>query len=166
MLRREIEDIGEWVGSLVVNSYFSITRNRSLAMIFLNPSLEPYDQYQSVLFEIEINTRCKCRPYADISHLSQYPDESEILFTISIQFRIIDSTYDYHEKLWTVKLKLMTDDGIKNEKYFEKRTLDPAVKLFCHAKHQCQIEKNWDEGLINYNSVLQIWLDNLHHTES
>jgi len=130
MLRREIEDIGERAGSLIVNRYFSIIRNRSLVMIFLNPSLEPYDQYQSVLFEIEINTRCKCRPYADISYLSQYPDESKILFTIGIQFRIIDSTYDYHKKLWTVKLKLMTDKGIKNEKYFEKRNIGSSSQTF------------------------------------
>jgi hypothetical protein len=76
MLRREIEDIGEWAGSLVVNSCFSTTLDRSLAGMFLDPSLEPYNQYQSVLFEIEIDTRYKCRPYANISHLSQFPEET------------------------------------------------------------------------------------------
>jgi hypothetical protein len=68
--------------------------------MLLNPSLKYYDQYQSILFEIEIDTRYKCRSYANISHLSQFPDESEILFTIGTQFRIIDSIYDYDENLW------------------------------------------------------------------
>jgi len=130
MLRREIEYIGEWTGSLVVNSCFSTTLDRSLAVMFLDPSLEPYNQYQSVLFEIEIDTRYKCRPYANISHLSRFPDESEILFTIGTAFRIIDSRYDYKGKFWIVKLKLMTDENIKNEKYFEKRTLkNCAIRL-------------------------------------
>jgi len=106
MLRSEIENIGEWAGSLVVNSYFSTTLDRSYAVMLLNPSLKYYDQYQSILFEIEIDTRYKCRSYANISHLSQFPDESEILFTIGTQFRIID---------------------MKNEKNFERRTL----KKFC-----------------------------------
>ncbi len=203
MLRSEIEDIGEWAGSLVVNSCFSTTLNRSFAMIFLDQALEHYDQYLSVLFEIEIDTRSKCRPYANISHLSQFPDESEILFTIGTQFRIIDSTYNYEQKLWTVRLRLMMDEGIKHEKYFEKRTvkncavrlhsndfdgycsledryhiLDTLTELFpsekwvfqavrysCQAKHQCEIQKNLDEGLVTYNSALQIWLDHLDHTE-
>jgi hypothetical protein len=108
MLRSEIEDIVEWAGSLVVNSYFSTTLDRSYAVMLLNPSLKYYDQYQSVLFEIEIDTRYKCRPYANISHLSQFSDESEILFTIGTQFRIIDSIYDYDENLWTVKLIMIS----------------------------------------------------------
>jgi hypothetical protein len=128
--RSEIDDIGEWADSLVVNSYFSTTLNRSSAIACLNPSLEYYDQSQSVLFEIEIDTRYKCPLYANISNLSPFPKESEILFTIGTQFHIIDSIYNYDEKIWIVKLKLMNDKNMKNEKYFEKQTLkNCAIRL-------------------------------------
>lgn len=146
MLRSEVEDIHEAAGSLVVNSYFSTTLDRNLAMIYLNPNYEPWDPFQAVLFQIEIDNSIqymRTRPYANISHISQFPTESEILFLIGTQFHIIDSTYNYEEKIWIARLKLMRDENLKNENYFKRKTLKNCIVELNGSSFRCDLEKQY-----------------------
>ncbi|CAF1421683.1 unnamed protein product, partial [Didymodactylos carnosus] len=71
--------------SIVNNCFFSTTIDRSIALLYTKPS-QPDDEVQSVLFEIEIDVRRESRPYANISGLSNFPDECEILFMITTRF--------------------------------------------------------------------------------
>ena len=70
-------------------SFFSTSLDRSIASFLLHPSTNLSDQFHTVLFQIDINLRTDCRPFADISHRSQFSNENEILFTIGAQFRVI-----------------------------------------------------------------------------
>jgi hypothetical protein len=40
-----------------------------------------------------------------------------------------------------------------------------VVKLSCQANYQCEREEKYNEGFTNYNSTVQIWLDNVNNTE-
>ncbi|CAF0849017.1 unnamed protein product [Didymodactylos carnosus] len=133
MSRNEIQQL-KYNGYILNNSFLSTTFERSLASVFLNSSAEPEDEFQNILFEIEIDIREKSRPYADISNLSQFANESEILFMIGTEFHIDDMSYDENEKTWIVRLKLTHDDDgdkkcNKNFESITKRTLMDCVNL-------------------------------------
>jgi tetratricopeptide (TPR) repeat protein len=40
-----------------------------------------------------------------------------------------------------------------------------VVKLSCQANYPCKREEKYNEGFTNYNSTVQIWLDNVNNTE-
>ncbi|CAF3375458.1 unnamed protein product [Rotaria socialis] len=137
--RDEINKIKECdydtASSIVNNSFFSATTNRDLALLFTNQS-QPDDEIQCVLFEIEIDARLKSRSYADITALSNFPDESEILFMITTYFEIEpdDVKYDDDKKIWIVKLNLANDDHVKDDREFKsvskRKTLKNCVSIF------------------------------------
>lgn len=97
------------------NSFFSSSTDRSLSLGFLVLSSSSID-LERVLFEIEIDYRTVCGPFADISQLSFYSEEQETLFMTNTRF-LLES---YHQeelnvvdgppvRYWLVKLKLLSD---------------------------------------------------------
>ncbi|CAF4749625.1 unnamed protein product, partial [Rotaria sp. Silwood2] len=65
------------------NSFLSTSLNRQLALFFINSLIKPDNQYQNVLFELDIDVRQQLStPFANISSLSYFPEESEVLFMI------------------------------------------------------------------------------------
>ncbi|CAF1280748.1 unnamed protein product [Adineta ricciae] len=91
---------------LAANSLFSTTLDRQVAMFMLESlsSARHEKELESVLFLIELDVRMTSRPYANISHLSNFPEESEVLFSIGTEFEIID--VNYNENVWIVDLRL------------------------------------------------------------
>ncbi|CAF0945508.1 unnamed protein product [Didymodactylos carnosus] len=86
--------------TIVNNSFFSTSDDRSVALFFLNQESKLEDEFQSVLFEVEMDMREMSRPYECISDLSIMPDEREVLLMIGIQFLVqkSDLLYDENEK--------------------------------------------------------------------
>lgn len=118
-------------GNIVINSFFSTTADRSVALFFLDAMAQPDSEFQRVLIEIDIPTtteesepdkqnqnRIRSRPFADISHLSSIADESEILFMIGTLFIILYHGYNEEENLWTLKLALNYDNQVKFDEHF------------------------------------------------
>jgi hypothetical protein len=110
--RSEIDHIKNEVApyDLLVNkSFFSTTLNRNTALIYVDPGAELTDNIQNVLFEIEVDLNTKSSyPFTDISHLSQFPIESEVLFMIGTTFKINKNEINFKadENLWSIKLTL------------------------------------------------------------
>ena len=69
---------------IIINSFTSTSLNRDLALFYLNQSARPEDQLQSILFEIELDTRDRSLPFGDISHLSQFASENELQYCSNI----------------------------------------------------------------------------------
>ncbi|CAF0824845.1 unnamed protein product [Didymodactylos carnosus] len=94
------------------NSFLSTSLDRNLALFFLSlgGTHRDDDELQSVLFEIEIDLRGRSQPFADISHLSQFPSESEVLFMIGNMFNLTDFAYDVSLNIWIAKLQLVYHD--------------------------------------------------------
>ena len=109
MWRDEIQQIREGYNKIVNWCFLSTTYDCSLASIYLNDLVQPEDRVQNVLFEIEIDCTKMSYPYGDITHLSHFPNEREILFMVGSVFRIIDITYDEIQRAWLLKLELEED---------------------------------------------------------
>ncbi|CAF1624777.1 unnamed protein product [Rotaria sp. Silwood1] len=114
------------------NAFFSTTMDRSLALFYTGPG-ELTDEFQSVLFEIELNVHDESYlPFADISHLSSFPNESEILFMIGTQFMLSTVNdqldYDNTERIWKIKLKVRSNDRIQDLKNLQSSTQRKTLK--------------------------------------
>ena len=110
MWNEEIQDIQNSYNKIVNWCLFSTTCNRDLTNIYINDSIQPTDRIQNVLFEIKVDCRKNSYPYADVSHLSDFPSESEILFMIGTTFHVTDDiVYNESEKRWLIKLELEED---------------------------------------------------------
>jgi len=120
---------------LVNKSFFSTTLNRNTALIYVDPRAELSDNIQNILFEIEIDLNTKSSyPFTDISHLSQFPMESEILFMIGTTFKINTNEINFKEdeNLWPIKLTLTSSyrDYEPNLKTTgDKRALKDCINL-------------------------------------
>jgi tetratricopeptide (TPR) repeat protein len=87
-----------------INSFFSTSKDKQVALIFS----ESIDNKISVLFEIESDI-CSVvsRPFADVTNLSLFFYEEEILFMTSAVFKIMSVHYDDEiDHIWIIKLIL------------------------------------------------------------
>jgi tetratricopeptide (TPR) repeat protein len=94
---------------LVNKSFFSTTLNRNTALIYLDDQAKLTDSIQNVLFEIEVDLNTKSSyPFTDISHLSQFSIESEVLVMIGTTFKVNNNEINFKadENLWPIKLTL------------------------------------------------------------
>ncbi len=128
---------------IINNSLLSTTLNRSLALIRINPNLDPtdIDSEQAVLFEIDVTMgrededSCHRRPFAAISHLSQFNSEEEIIFMIGTSFYFDPKAIQYDEKdhVWIFKLELDNYNFEIYENDFDcickRRTLKRCINL-------------------------------------
>ncbi|CAF3458461.1 unnamed protein product [Rotaria socialis] len=95
---------------ITFNNFLSTSTNRQIATIFADSSAATLLAH--IILEFEIDTRLpdtKC--YADISKLSYFQNENEILIRLGSIFRIDDVKYDEHEQLWIAKLRLCSEDS-------------------------------------------------------
>ena len=66
--------------------------------------------WERVLFEIDADPQInKTKPFADISQLSYFPNENEILFIAGTIFRI-EKIFRDENQLWIVEMTLCSDD--------------------------------------------------------
>ncbi|CAF1498591.1 unnamed protein product [Rotaria sordida] len=111
-------------GFLSVNSFFSTSANKQVALMFTGNSSSNSLNVESVLFEISIEIE-KCRqPIADIRYMSYMKEEDEILFSMATVFRIKSVQRLHSEDFWTVRLVMNGEEdkelnklanSIKNE---------------------------------------------------
>jgi tetratricopeptide (TPR) repeat protein len=128
----EITDLREGYKWIVNNSFFSTSLDRSVALSFLNRTLSPNNsEFQNVLFEIEIDVRQPSpRPYAGVSHLSEFANETEIIFMYGTEFKRGNAFYDDNENIWIVKLELIHNKGDIDLKSAKRRkTLCECIQL-------------------------------------
>ena len=106
------------------NSLFSSSTDRDMALGFLLSS--PIERgLERVLFEIEVDYRKVCPPFADISQLSYYGNEQETLFMSTVRFQLgsrheeVDLDAESSTSYWLMKLKLLSDDDIHSIRELE-----------------------------------------------
>jgi len=88
-----------------INSFFSTSTNPHQALSFLNSSIITNDLCR-ILFVIHADPRVvKSKPFADISSLSDFGNESEVLFMMGSIFRLIKI-----EEIITIYMELCGDD--------------------------------------------------------
>ncbi|UJR24269.1 hypothetical protein I4U23_027236 [Adineta vaga] len=94
-----------------INSFFSTTLNRDVALFFLGDPDDTNKNYQRILFEIDADPNIEgIKPFANITLLSYYPDEEEVLLMIGSIFRLIHMDYYEDKKIWIIQMKLCSDN--------------------------------------------------------
>lgn len=89
MSRKEFHSFEQLIGRCIsISTFFSTTTSLQIALFFAN-SIPTDDENLSVIFCIEANhSAMDVRPYANISQLSRYNDEEEVLFAMGSLFLI------------------------------------------------------------------------------
>ncbi|CAF1221866.1 unnamed protein product [Didymodactylos carnosus] len=109
LARSELEQLR--IGSLVsTNGFLSTSRRCDVAALFAGSNVHREDPYQCVMFEVEIQPNVSAEAvFADISALSEIPDESEVLFDLGTLFEITDLHLDTIHEVWHIHLRLSAE---------------------------------------------------------
>ncbi|CAF0869022.1 unnamed protein product [Rotaria sp. Silwood1] len=100
-----------------VNSLLSTTFNRELALMYLDSSNND-NMLQKVLFEIDADP-CQdgIKPFVDLSKISIFPEEEEILMMLGSVFRVIDISHD-DSNIWHIQMNLCSENDCDLQKIF------------------------------------------------
>jgi tetratricopeptide (TPR) repeat protein len=116
----ELDILRQSINELIsINSFFSTSIDRHKAVGFLNGS-GIINGLHRVLFVIDADPRVvTSKPCADISSLSDFCNECEVLFMIGCVFRLVDIRRDDHGQIWIIQMKLCGDDEHGLKKLFD-----------------------------------------------
>ena len=108
MIKDEVEMLKKSKGEFIsVNSFFSTSLDRELALFFITGS-DASDDFERVLFEIDTDPHIgNIKPFSDITSYSYFPDEAEVLFMIGSVFKLVHIYYN-QDGIWIVRMKLST----------------------------------------------------------
>lgn len=113
------------IGALIsTNGFLSTTRNKQLALQFALKSSKRTVDVSPVLFIIQVDRSLKDVIYADISSLSAFPDEEEVLFDLGCAFKITEVAFDSTENIWIIRMSSTTEARDIVETYIEENRRD------------------------------------------
>lgn len=111
-----LEDIPGQLISL--NGFVSTSRSQQKAMLFIRNCSQP--DFKRVLFEIELDTtNTNSVPFADISELSKYPGEKEVLLSIGSIFFVQSVAWNEDLQVYVIQLTLAQNDQINVIQYIQ-----------------------------------------------
>jgi tetratricopeptide (TPR) repeat protein len=106
----ELELMKNSVGDyLSMNSFLSTSRQRSTAIDFAR-LVSTEDSNEPVLFEIEINPKHNTKAFADVSKMSYYENEGEVLIMLGALFHIEKIVEDKKNGIWMARISLASED--------------------------------------------------------
>ena len=114
-LQRLKDSVGEFIS---INSFFFASLDRRLALFCIADSTI-YDDFERILFEIHADPRLDgVKPFANITSLSYFREEEEVLFMVGSIFRLTDIWFD-ESRPWTIRMKLCSDNDHDLKSTFE-----------------------------------------------
>jgi tetratricopeptide (TPR) repeat protein len=103
-----------------LNGFISTSLEEDIAKKFCFGRQKEIEDYEPVLFEIEIDlTNEQSVAFADISHISQFPEEEEILISIGSIFRIESVEFDEIKQFYRIHLLLSPYEQLTVNHYIE-----------------------------------------------
>ncbi|UJR19772.1 hypothetical protein I4U23_022906 [Adineta vaga] len=122
----ELKYLQKHIGHTIsMNSFLSTSRDRDMALIYTESIDKTDPSLTSVLFVIDCDTRrVDTKPFADISHLSCFGGEKEILFMLGSVFRVDEIHKNQTNDLWTIEMTLCGKDDYDFENLFQSRRYD------------------------------------------
>ncbi|CAF4597107.1 unnamed protein product, partial [Rotaria sp. Silwood2] len=155
MVSNELQLLKENINGLVsMNTFVSTSMDKEVAEIYAGDgSRRP--QFESVLFEINIDMTILTKPLANIQEHSYFKDENEILLPVGSQFQIM-SIENINNNIWYIHLISVneTDTKIKKLNYYLKDAIgdEPTMKKFIYI-----LELMGDVAIVErYKTFLQI----------
>ncbi|CAF1375814.1 unnamed protein product, partial [Adineta ricciae] len=92
-----------------LTSFLSTSLNRRLALSFLPPESAVTGGHVRVLIEINLNTKYNSKPFGNISHLSEFSEEDEVLMMIGTFLRARRTYYSEEDKMIKAIMTLEND---------------------------------------------------------
>lgn len=108
----QLKTLQSLVGQIIMTKRFmSTTGDKSTALFYAAPSHPQSLKSQSLLIEISVDMAVLDIIVADIAHLSQFPDEKEVLFDIGVKFRVESLEYDTSHSMWHCQLVAVSSES-------------------------------------------------------
>ena len=106
----ELDSLKQYIGQFIsVNSFFSTTFEREIALFYMGAGTPP-DGLQRALFEIHADPQMvTTKPFADISSMSHFGNESEVLFMLGSIFQLNEINLDDNQ-VWIIRMTLWDDE--------------------------------------------------------
>jgi tetratricopeptide (TPR) repeat protein len=102
---QELKVLEKFVDSAIVTkSFMSTSWDIKVALAFAGISQSQSDESQPLLIELKVDFDSPSVIAADISSLSKFLDEREVLFDIGTKFRVETLTFDSSYKIWICQL--------------------------------------------------------------
>ncbi len=116
----ELDTLRRSIGDFIsINSFFSTSLNRHKALRFVN-SCDISNGLHRVLFVIDANPHVvTSKPFADISSMSDFGNECEVLFMIGCIFRLTNIHRNNNEQIWEIRIELCGDNQHALKKLFD-----------------------------------------------
>jgi tetratricopeptide (TPR) repeat protein len=161
LTKDEIDKYQLNIGSLIsTNGFLSTSRDYNLALQFALKTSKRSTDVLPTLFIIEADLRIDHVVFADISSLSVYPDEQEILFDIGCAFKINEIYFDTETNVWIIKMNL-TNEGRQiietyieaNRREMEKGNIFLIFGLLLTEMGQYDHAQIYFENLLSSNTV-------------
>ncbi|CAF0885977.1 unnamed protein product [Rotaria sordida] len=129
-------NIGEF---LSMNSFLSTSRDRSTALRFAwrTPLT---DGIQRIVFEIEIDPRLQTKAFSDITKISYFQEENELLIMLGALFRIEKVIEDKNDRIWVARVSLASEDDFHLKETFAhmKETIGDDTDLHSLDTHSIE----------------------------
>jgi hypothetical protein len=124
MSKKEVQQLKNSTGQLIsMNSFFSTTFDREVAIMFSGDTGTANNDYQPVLFEIQADPQIDgIKPFADITHFSYINDEEEVLMMLGSIFRLVRIRYE--GQLCVIQLVLCSENGHDVKPIFDQMKID------------------------------------------
>ncbi|CAF4971693.1 unnamed protein product [Rotaria sp. Silwood1] len=134
MSKEELNVLKDSIGKLIsVNSFLSTSSKYEVASLY-SGSFATDDTLEKVLFEIDADpNQIGVKPFADISEISCFKEEDEILMMVGSVFRL-NKIYLGDDKIWHIEMTLCSDNVLQTTfDYMKKRYDSMNNKLLLFA---------------------------------
>jgi tetratricopeptide (TPR) repeat protein len=140
MSKEEVEILRKSIGEYIsMNSFLSTSINREEAQSFLFSS-DPSDDIEQVFFKIDADPRLEnIKPFSNITRLSYFQNEKEVLFMIGSIFRLVEVRRDNYG-IWNIRMMLCSEND------------NQLQVLFQHMKNQLGTKAT---DLYNFGGILR-----------
>ena len=110
MSKDEVEVLRKSIGEYIsMNSFLSTSINQEEARSFLF-SADPSDDIEQVFFKIDADPRLEnIKPFSNITALSYFQNEEEVLFMIGSIFRLVEVRRDNYG-IWNIRMVLCSEN--------------------------------------------------------
>lgn len=143
------------VGQVILTKGFmSTSRRENIALCYAGASHPQSPQSQPLLIEIKVDMTVSGIVVADIAHLSNFPEEQEVLFDIGIPLRVDSLKHDSSNLIWCCRLVAMPNESQVTHLSQHISSDETCVDLSLYSEDEAKLERMMsEERRRNFNSI-------------